>query len=46
MLAFHNSYGSNVYMDDIADMICHIYHFHLDQYYIQQKHDPNRLHLC
>ena len=46
MLAFHNSYGSNVYTDDTTNMICQIYHLHLDQYYIQQKQDLNWLHLC
>ena len=31
----------DVYMDDIADIICHIY-----QYFIQQKHDIHFWHLC
>ena len=30
---------SHVYMDDISDMICQIYHLNLEQYFIQQQHD-------
>ena len=33
--------GRLVHMGDIADMICHIF-----QYYIQQQHDQNLQNLC
>ena len=36
-LVDRNSFVSNVYMEDIADMIFHIYHLHLEQYCIQQN---------
>ena len=45
-LETHNSFVSDVYMDDIADMICQLQHSHLEQYFIQQKHDINFQHLC
>ena len=35
-----NSFVSDVYMEDIADMICQFHHLQLEQYFIQQKHDP------
>ena len=49
MLAFLvniNSFVSDVYMDNIADTICQIHYSHLEQYFIQQKHDLNFRHLC
>ena len=46
MLELHNISVSNLYMDDIAGMICKIYRLHLEKYYIQQQHDLNFQHLC
>ena len=46
MLALHNSSVYNIYMDDIADIICQIYHIYLEQYYNQQQHDINFQSLC
>ena len=40
-LDIHNSFVSDVYMDDIADTIRQLYHLHLNQYYIKQQHDRN-----
>ena len=37
---------SDAYMEDITDMKCQIHHLHLEQYFIQQKHDQNWRHLC
>ena len=45
-LEIHNNFVSGLYMDDIANMICHIYHLHLEQYFIQQQHDINLQILC
>ena len=41
MLIPHNSSFFNVYMYDIANMICHIQPLHLEQYFIQQQNDLN-----
>ena len=38
-LEIHNSFAFDIYMDDKADMIFHLYHSHLEQYFIQQKSD-------
>ena len=46
MLALHISSVSNLYTDYISDMICQLHHLHLEQDYIQQKHDQNCQHLC
>ena len=32
---------ADVYMDNISDMICHLY-----KYFIQKQHDQNDQHLC
>ena len=40
----HRIYVSNVYMYNIDYMICEIHHLHLEQYFIQQKHDINLRH--
>ena len=45
-LVIHNSFVSNVYIKDIADMKCHIHHLHSEQYFIEQKHDQNFRHFC
>ena len=36
-LVIHNSFISDVYMEDISDITCQIHHLHLEQYFIQQK---------
>ena len=41
-----NRFVSNVYMDDIANMIFQLHHLHLEQYCIQRQHDQNYRHLC
>ena len=46
MLALHTSSVFNVHMSVIDDIICKIYTLHLEQYFIQQKHDLNLRHLC
>ena len=46
MLKLHYRSFSNVYVDDIAEMICQIYHLHFEKYYIQQQHDLNLRYLC
>ena len=40
-LVIHNSFASDIYMEDIANMICQLLHLHLEQYFIEQKHDQN-----
>ena len=37
---------SDVYIDDISDVKCQFHLIHLEQYFIQQKPDQNRQHLC
>ena len=41
-----NSFISVAYMNDIYDMICQLYHLHLDPYFIKQEHDLNFRYLC
>ena len=45
-LAIHNSFFSVVYMEDIPDMNCQLYHLHLEIYVIQQKNYQNSQYLC
>ena len=45
-LDIHNSFFLDIYIDNTADMICHIYHLHLHQYYIKQQHYRNCRPLC
>ena len=42
----HNSFVSDVYLYNISDMKCQIHHLHLEQYFIQQKHNQNFRYLC
>ena len=45
-VVIHNSFFSDVCMDDIANMKYQIFHLHLEQYCIQQKYDQSCQHLC
>ena len=40
-LAIHNSFVSDVYMDDISAMVCQIHHLHLKQYFIKNIYHQN-----
>ena len=44
-LVNQNSSVSDSYMEYIPDMIFQLHHLHLEQYFIQQQHDPNLRHL-
>ena len=44
MLALQNGSVSNIYMDEIFDMICQLFHLHLEQYYFQQQQDISSQH--
>ena len=41
-----NRFVYDIYMEDIANVICKIHHLHLEQYFIQQQHDLNCRYLC
>ena len=45
-LEIHNSFVSDVYMEDISNMLCQFYRLHLEQQFIQQQHYHTRRHLC
>ena len=45
-LVIQKSFVSDVYMDDISGIKYQPYHLHLEQYFIQQRHDQNFQHLC
>ena len=45
-LETHNSFASDVYMKDIAEMICQLHHLHFEQYLIQQQCALNWRYLC
>ena len=30
---------TNMYMNDISNIICQLYHLHLEQYFFRQQHD-------
>ena len=36
-----NIYVSDVYMDDIYNMMFHIHNLYVEQYFIQKQHDIN-----
>ena len=44
-LVIDNSFVSDVYMDDISKIKCQVHHLHLDQLFIQPRHDENCRHL-
>ena len=45
-LIIHNIFVFDVYMENIADMKFQSHHLHLEDSFIQQKHDKNFLLLC
>ena len=45
-LEIHNSFASDIYMSDVAGIICKLHHLHLEKYFIQQKYELNFQHLC
>ena len=44
-LVIHNSFISDVYIEDIYGMKFQIHDIHPDQYFIQPQHDQNLIHL-
>ena len=45
-LVIHNSFLSDAYMDDIADLKYQLHRLHLEKYFNQQRHALNCQHLC
>ena len=42
----HNRFVSDLYMDDIVNMLRQLHHLTLEKQFIEQKHDQNIRHLC